>query len=93
MTNSADVLRAIQHLTAKLYGEDGFEGDIPAIKKHLGDINGHLENHSRRLVVTEQQIKERTTSRVGKKIITGYSGVAIIIITLLYYLGQSRGWW
>lgn len=44
MANSEDVLNAVKHLTVKLYGENGFEGDIPEIKKLL---NGHDKRISR----------------------------------------------
>lgn len=93
MANSADVLREIKGLAEKLYGKNVFEGDIPEIKNHLKDINGHLDDHSKRIVIAETQIKERTTSRIGKKAITGYGGVFIALVTLVYYLGQARGWW
>lgn len=93
MANSADVLKEIKGLVAKLYGEDGFEGDIPEIKGHLKALNGHLDDHSKRLVIAETQIKERTTSRISRKAITGYGGIIIAVFTLLYYLGQARGWW
>ena len=93
MANSADVLREIKGLIEKLYGKGNFEGDIPEIKKRLEGINGHLENHSKRIVIAETQIKERTASRVSRKALTGYGGVTVAVFTLLYYLGQARGWW
>jgi len=97
MANSADVLREIKHLIGKLYGENGFDGDITEIKDHLKAINGHLDDHSRRLVIAETQIKERTVSpvvnKMSKKAMTGYGGIIVTVITLLYYLGQARGWW
>lgn len=93
MAKYKEILDAIKHLSAKLYGENGFEGDITEIKTHLATINGHLDDHSKRLAIAETQIKERTTSRMNKKVITGYSGIAIVLITLIYYLGQARGWW
>ncbi|MBA7568404.1 hypothetical protein ES708_10125 [subsurface metagenome] len=97
MAKYQEILDAINHLIGKLYGENGFEGDIPEIKGHLEKINGHLDDHSKRLVVAETQIKERTASQIvskmSKKAITGYGGIAITVITLLYYLGQARGWW
>ncbi len=93
MANSADVLREIKHLASKLYGENGFEGDIPEIKKHLEDINGHLNDHSKRLVIAETQIKERTTSKVSKKAIAGYSGggLLVIAITILQIIQMFGG--
>ena len=93
MAKYQDILDAIKHLSAKLYGENGFEGDITEIKNHLAKINNHLDDHSKRLVIAETQIKERTTSKISKKALTGYSGIIIVVVTLIYYLGQSRGWW
>lgn len=51
MANSADVLREIKSLAEKLYGKDGFEGDIPEIKSSL---KGHEKRISRnsRLIFT-----------------------------------------
>ena len=51
MANSNDVLRAIENLAEKLYGKDGFEGDIPEIKASL---RGHQKRISRnsRLIFT-----------------------------------------
>ena len=62
-------------------------------ERHLDKLNGHLDDHSKRLVIAETQIKERTTARVSKKVITGYSGIILVVLTLIYYLGQARGWW
>lgn len=33
----------VDKLDTKLYGENGFEGDIPEIKKHIQRIDGRLE--------------------------------------------------
>ncbi len=66
-------------------------------EEHLEKINNHLDDHSKRLVIAETQIKERTTSpvvkKMSKKAKTGYSGIALTVFTLIYYLGQARGWW
>ena len=39
---SEEILSEIKHLTAKLYGENGFEGDIP-------DIKACYKDHSKRI--------------------------------------------
>ncbi len=97
MAKYKEILDAINNLAAKLYGQNGFEGDIPAIKEHLEKLNGHLDDHSKRLVIAETQIKERTVSpvvrKMSKKAKTGYGGIVVAVLTLLYYLGQARGWW
>lgn len=47
MTDNSDlILMEIKSLSAKLYGENGFEGDIPEIKKNL-------RNHSKRIRIIE----------------------------------------
>lgn len=91
--NSNDVLRAINGLSAKLYGENGFEGDVPEIKEHLRQINGHLKDHSKRLVIAETQIEERTTNKMSKKTKAGYGSGIVAVLTLLFYIGQALGWW
>ena len=93
MANSADVLRAIKSLVTKLYGENGFEGDITEIKNHLKKLNGHLDDHSKRLVIAETQIKERTTSKVSKKAMAGYGGSGSAIIMIVYGIGRLLNWW
>ena len=94
MANSADVLREIKHLIGKLYGENGFDGDIPEIKNHLKAINGHLDDHSKRLTIAETQLAERTSSKVSKKAVAGYGGgTAVVVSTLVLAIGQIMGWW
>ena len=43
MANSNDVLQAIQELKTRLYGENGFEGDIPEMKACLKQIPKNTE--------------------------------------------------
>lgn len=66
-----------------------------AQEKHLAQINDHVADHARRLVVVETKVDERTVPKhkMSKKIITGYSGIILVFMTLMYYLGQARGWW
>lgn len=47
MANSNDVLRAIENLTEKLYGKDGFEGDIEEIKASLKGHDKRISRNSR----------------------------------------------
>jgi len=49
MANSRDVLNAVNHLSVKLYGENGFEGDIPEIKKLLDGYDKRISRNSRLL--------------------------------------------
>ena len=66
-----------------------------AQEKHLVRLNGHLDNHSGRIIALETKVEERTVPKHkrSKKIITGYSGIIVVVMTLVYYLGQARGWW
>ena len=51
MANSNDVLKAIESLTEKLYGKDGFVGDIPEIKAHLKELNREIPKLKERQAV------------------------------------------
>ena len=94
MANCSDILREIQALVAKLYGENGFDGDIPEIKSNLKEIHEHLDDHSRRIVIAETQIAERTNNKMSKKAVAGYGGGTIIVVsTLILAIGQMMGWW
>ncbi len=90
---SEQILAEIRELKSWLYGDDGKEGDIPEIKKHLEKINGHLDDHSYRLVIAETQIKERTASKISKKAIAGYSsgGLLVLAITILRIIQMLSG--
>lgn len=81
--------------------KDGEEGDIPEIKSHLKAINGHLDDHSKRITEgegerkrIEQKIEERTISKVSKKAVACYGGGTIVVVsTLVLAIGQIAGWW
>ena len=54
---------------------------LPRIEKHLEIINGHLDDHSKRITITETLQKER--NKPSKKVIGGYiSGAVAITIAL-----------
>jgi len=54
---------------------------LPRIEKHLEEINGHLDDHSKRITITETLQKER--NKMGKKTMAGYiSGGAAIVVAL-----------
>ena len=57
MANSSDVLRAVEHLTEKLYGKNGFEGDITEIKQHLNDANKTMLKNTIRGIKNENSVK------------------------------------
>jgi len=60
MANSNDVLKAVEHLTEKLYGKNGFEGDIPGIKGDLKALNHQVSINKENIVVNN-------TTLYGKK--------------------------
>lgn len=92
MANSSDVLRAVQSLSDKLYASNGFQGDIPEMKKDIKAIHDHLDDHSKRLVTVETQVEERTKG-TSKKAIAGYSGGGLLVlaITILQILQLFNG--
>ncbi len=47
MAKSDDILNAVKGLSVKLYGENGFEGDIPEIKKLLKGYDKRISRNSR----------------------------------------------
>ena len=55
-------------------------------EQHLAKINGHLEDHSKRLVTVETQVNERTQSKISKKAMAGISGGTLAVATIVYYL-------
>lgn len=62
--------------------------ELKGIKGHLGKINDHLDDHSKRIVTLEVQKKP------SKKLITGgISGVASVIALAVLFIGQAVGWW
>lgn len=69
------------------------EEDLPEINSHLKTLNGHLDDHSKRLTIAETQIKERTASKISKKVVAGISGSTIAAATILFYVGQALNWW
>ncbi len=82
MAKIDDVLTEIRLLNTKLYGDAQFEGDIPEIKGHLKNLNSHLEDHSKRITITETLQKER--HKPSKKIIGGYISGAIAVVVALW---------
>jgi len=93
MAKYKEILDALKVLTTKLYGENGFEGDITEIKNHLKTLNGHLDDHSKRLVIVETKVEERTTSKISKKAMAGYGGGGSAIVFIIYGVGKLAGWW
>jgi len=61
---------------------------LPKIETHLEKINGHLDNHSSRITVTETLQKER--NRPSKKIMAGYISGAVALAVALWkaFLGS-----
>ncbi len=56
-----------------------------AQEKHLEKLNGHLDNHSKRLTVVETKVDERTIAKLGRKTIWGISGGGILLLATLIF--------
>jgi len=64
------------------------QDSLPRIETHLEKLNGHLEDHSKRITIIETQKKP------SKKLIAGSTGGAAGLIALvILYLGQALSWW
>lgn len=55
---------------------------LPRIENHLEKINNHLDDHSKRITITETLQKER--NKPSKKMIGGYISGAIAIAVALW---------
>ena len=94
MAKYQEILDAIKHLTGKLYGENGFEGDITEIKHWIDEFRKHFEDHSKRITVLETQALEKEKASVSKLKTTGkYTGIISAIAYIAYSLGTMAGWW
>ena len=57
------------------------QDSLPKIEKHLDKINGHLDDHSKRITITETLQRER--NKTSKKTYAGYiSGMIAIVVAL-----------
>jgi len=96
MANSDEILAELKNLSVKLYGENGFEGDIIEIKKHCKETNDHFEDHSKRITVIETRMEDHQTSidnagKLDKKTIAGYSTAIVGIIVALWKAFNNGG--
>ena len=83
----------LQELFHNLYGYDGFKGDIPEIKDFMEKAAKHFDDHSKRLVVVETKVEERTANKMSKKTKVGYGGGTVVVVaTLILAIGQTLGW-
>ena len=78
MAKNDDILSEIRLLNTKLYGENGFEGDIPYIKENIEKQNNYLNDHSKRITIIETLQKER--NRPSKKLFAGYISGALVAL-------------
>ena len=64
------------------------QDSLPKIEKHLEKINGHLDDHSKRLTTVEVLQGER--NKLSKKSIAMYisGGVAVVIALLKSFMGN-----
>lgn len=64
-------------LANRLYDKDG---DIPAIKKHLADINGRYEEHNEAILQNKQDIQNSPLKVLGKKWFWIIVGIVILSV-------------
>jgi len=65
------------------------QDSLPRIENHLAKINGHLEDHSQRITITETLQKER--NKPSKKSMTGWISAAIAIAVALWRAFTNGG--
>ena len=58
------------------------EDTLPKIEKHLEKINNHLDDHSKRITITETLQKER--NKPSKKVMAGWVSGALAIAVALW---------
>ena len=65
------------------------EDFFPRIEAHLGKINGHLDDHSKRLTIVE--VKQEERNKLSKKSIAGISSGIIAVAIALWkaFLGST----
>lgn len=68
---------------------------LPKMEHHLEKINGHMEDHSKRITVIEVERKvEKEKQRVSKKAKVGYgTGVLSIMFLVVNAIATQQGWW
>ena len=67
--------------------------DLPEINGHLKKLNGHLDDHSKRLVTLETRAEEKEKASGSKLKTTGkYAGIISAVIYIMYSLGTMAGW-
>ena len=54
------------------------QDSLPRIEEHLGKINGHLDDHSKRITIIE------TKNKVSKKAMAGYISGAFALVVALW---------
>ena len=58
------------------------QDSLPRIERHLEDINGHLDDHSKRITITETLQKER--NKPSKKTLGGYGAALVALAVALW---------
>jgi len=83
MTKIEQVLYEVKELRRFLYGTDGFDGDIPEIKKKLDGLNGISRQHDRDIATLKVKVK-RNWQLIATAL--GGSGSLAVGITKLLHL-------
>jgi len=81
MGKTDEILAEIKKLNVKLYGENGFEGDIPVIKRRQAQFFSHFDDHSKRITIMETRMEKH--EKPSKKAMAGWiSGVIAVGVAL-----------
>ena len=66
-------------------------------EKHLAELNSSVARNVNRISVLETKVDERSVSpvayKMSKKAMGGYGSGVVGVLTIIYYIGQARGWW
>ena len=85
-------------LFRRLYGQNGYKGDIPRILDHIEDHTEHFEDHSRRLLIIEvereaiEKAQKEKDSHPKLKVTSKYAGIITAALYIVYSLGTMAGW-
>ena len=83
----------LTELFHRLYGQNGYEGDVPRIIKHIEKHTEHFEDHSRRLLTLEVERETEKKASASKIKTTGkYAGIISAVVYVIYSLGAMAGW-
>jgi len=82
MAKQDEILAKVNLLNIKLYGENGFEGDITEIKNDIKTLTAYVHKQSEKLAIVETLQKER--NRPSKKSVAGWVSGSLALAAALW---------